>query len=246
MTEKRRTALVTGSSRNVGRAIALALAKDGMNVVVNGVKDKAACQAVAEETRSHGVDTISVMADVGDQAAAEGLAKQAIDHFGAVDVFIHCASTRPRIEFLNVTDDDWNHVFATTLFSAFWISRALVPGMAERGWGRIVLFSGLTSIRGYPFGVHNCASKHGLWGMIKGLAHEFGPQGITSNIISPGPTVAGHDEKMTAHISGLGEKTPVGRAAKPEEMTAVVSMLVSDNGAFVNGQQIQVNGGAVT
>lgn len=246
MDKKRRTALVTGSTRNVGRAIALALAKNGMNIVVNGIKNETACHEVANEVRENGVDAISIMADVGDQVAAEGLAKQALDHFGTVDAFIHCASTRPRIEFLNVSDDDWNHVFATTLFSAFWISRALLPNMAEQNWGRIILFSGLTSIRGYPFGVHNCASKHGLWGMIKGLAHEFGPKGITSNIISPGPTVAGHDEKMTAHISELGEKTPVGRAAKPEEMTAIVSMLVSDGGAFMNGQQIQVNGGVET
>mgnify|MGYP003976634103 FL=1 len=247
MSNTRRTALITGSGRNIGRASALALAADGFNVVLNGSSDEAACISVANEAQDLGVRAEIAMGNVGIEADARMVAKQAIQHFGAVDVLVNNAAIRPSSPFLEMSDEEWHRVIDTNFQAVFWLARACLPGMVEKGWGRIINFAGMNAIHGYNGRAHVSASKHASWGVTKALAKEFGPQGITANIISPGP-IAGErkDAAMAAHIEEMASRVPVGRIGTPDEVAATVSLLTSEKGAFINGQMIQVNGGAET
>jgi 3-oxoacyl-[acyl-carrier protein] reductase len=161
MAKKRRTALVSGAGRNIGRAIVLALAGDGFNVVVNGSSDEAAIEAVAADARALGVEAMSVLGDVGVREDANRLAARALEHFGAVDVLVNNAAIRPASAFLEMTDDEWDRVMAIDLYAAFWLSRPLLPAMVERGWGRIVNFAGMNAIHGHAGRAHVSAAKHG-------------------------------------------------------------------------------------
>lgn len=244
---ERRTALITGSGRNIGRAVALRLARDGFNVVVNGSRDRAACEAVAEEAHGFGVDATVAMGDVGVADDVRRIADEAFARFGTIDVLVNNAAIRPSTGFLEMADDEWERVIAIDMHAAFRLSRACLPGMVAKGWGRIVNFAGMNAIQGYSGRTHVSVAKHGAWGLTKALAKEFGPKGITVNIVSPGPIRSEHaDPAMTAHIESLKSRVPTGRLGEPDEVAAAVSMLASEAGAFVNGQMIQVNGGAQT
>lgn len=242
-----RTALVTGAGRNIGRAVALGLAQDGMNIVVNGATDRAAAERVAAEARGFGVRAIVVMADIGEAAACARLAEAALAAFGAVDVLVNNAALRPAKPFLETTAADWRRVMAVDLEAAIWLSQALLPGMVARGWGRIVNFTGMNAIHGYAGRVPVSVAKHGLWGLTKALGKEFGPKGITVNAVSPGPIASdGADPAADAQRAAYVARVPVGRMGRPEEVAAVVRLLASEAGAYVNGQMLQVNGGAET
>jgi 3-oxoacyl-[acyl-carrier protein] reductase len=247
MAKKRRTSLVSGAGRNIGRAIVLALAGDGFNVVVNGSSDEAAIEAVAADARALGVEAMSVLGDVGVREDANRLAARALEHFGAVYVLVNNAAIRPESAFLEMTDDEWDRVMAIDLYAAFWLSRALLPAMVERGWGRIVNFAGMNAIHGHAGRAHVSAAKNGAWGLTKALAKDFGAQGITANIVSPGPIRPDDaDPETMARLQSTVSRVPAGRLAEPDEVAAAVSMLVSAAGAHVNGQMIQVNGGGET
>ena len=242
-----KTALITGAGRNIGRAIALALAGDGFNVVVNGSSDRAACDSVAAEAKALGVQALVAMGDVGKPEDCARIAKEAIAEFGAVDVLVNNAALRPQHKFLELTPEDFRRVMAVDLEGAIWLSQACIPGMLERGWGRIVNFTGMNAIHGYAGRAPVSVAKHGLWGLTKSLGKEFGPKGITVNAVSPGPIAADDDQPgVQTHRHGYVAKVPVGRMGTPAEVAAVVRMLASEGGAYVNGQMLQVNGGAET
>ena len=247
MSTHEKTALVTGAGRNIGRAVALGLAGDGYNVVVNGSANRAACEAVAAQAQALGVHALVAMGDVGRPEECARIAAEAIARFGAVDVLVNNAALRPSGAFLDLSEEAWRRVISVDLDAAVWLSRACLPGMLARGWGRIVNFTGMNAIHGYAGRAPVSVAKHGLWGLTKALAKEFGPKGVTVNAISPGP-IAGDDddEASRKHREELAKRVPVGRMGTPEEVAAVARMLVSDAGAFVNGQMLQVNGGAET
>ncbi len=247
MAKNKRTAVITGSGRNIGRATALGLAKDGFNVVINGSSREQDCQQVAAEAEKLGVEALVVMADVGVEKEAQEIARQTIDRFGSVDVLINNAAIRPAGGFLEISPAEWERVMAVDLTSAVWLSRACLPSMIKNRWGRIINFAGMNALQGYASRPHVSVAKHGAWGLTKALAKEFSPQGITTNIISPGPISSDHiDPEMKAHIESQVSRIPLGRLGQPAEIAATVSWLVSEPGAFVNGQLIQVNGGAQT
>lgn len=244
----RRTALITGSGKNIGRAIALDLAAKGHNVVLNGSRDKAACEAVAQAAEKHGVDALVAMGDVGVAGDCRRIAGEALDKFGTVDVLVNNAAIRPMNSFLEMPEEDWDRVIAVGMSAAFWLARACLPGMIDKGWGRIINIAGMNAIQGYNGRSHVSVAKHGAWGLTKSLAKEFGDRGISTNIISPGPIAGEHadDPEMAAHIEAQKSKIPLRRLGLPGEIAATVSLLASDEGAFINGQLIQVNGGTQT
>jgi 3-oxoacyl-[acyl-carrier protein] reductase len=248
MARQRRTALITGAGRNIGRAVALGLAEDGFDIVVNGSADRAACEAVAAAARDFGVEALVAMGDVGSAGACASIAAEAIARFGTVDVLVNNAALRPVGGFLEMSDAEWQRVIAVDMDAAVWLSRACLPGMLERGWGRIVNFTGMNAMHGYAGRPAVSVAKHGVWGLTKALGKEFGPKGITVNAISPGPIAADGegDAPMTAYRAAAVAKVPLGREGTPAEVAAVARMLVSDGGAYVNGQMLQVNGGAQT
>ena len=248
MADTKRTALITGSGRNIGRGVALHLAQLGFNVVVNGSSNRDACESVAEEARQNGVAALVAMGNIGEREGAMGIAQAAIDQFGAVDVLINNAAIRPDCSFLDISEDEWHRVMNTNFYSAFWLSRACLPGMIEKSWGRIINFTGMNAQQGYAGKSHVTVSKHAAWGMTKSVAKEFGPKGITTNIISPG-TIVGESAKTHTHAADFDEllaKNPAGRLGQPSDIAAMIGLLVSDAGGFVNGQLLQVNGGVVT
>jgi 3-oxoacyl-[acyl-carrier protein] reductase len=242
-----RAALVTGAGQNIGRAVALALAADGFDIVVNGQSNRAACDETAEMVTGAGRQALVAMGDVGEAGACRRIADEGIARFGRIDVLVANAAIRPASPFLEMDEAEWQRVIAVNLTASFRLARACLPGMLAAGWGRIVLFAGMNAIHGYSGRAHVSVSKHGNWGLTKALAKEFGPKGITANIVSPGPIASEHaDRAMTEHIKAQAGRIPVGRLGTPEEVAAVVCLLASERGAFINGQLIQVNGGAET
>ncbi len=231
MAEAKKAALVTGAGRNIGRACVLGLAEDGFDVAINGSSDRAACKKVAKEAEKLGARTLVVMGDVGKSEECKRIAEEVIKQFGAVDVLINNAALRPNKPFLEMSEADWRRVISVDLDAAVWLSRVCLPGMLNKGWGRIVNFT-----------------KHGVWGLTKALAVEFGPRNITANAISPGP-IAPDVEETNASAQARQQtlaRVPLGRMGRPVEVAAAARLLVSDAGAYINGQMIQVNGGAET
>ncbi|MBM3646339.1 MAG: SDR family oxidoreductase [Alphaproteobacteria bacterium] len=243
-----RTALITGGGRNIGRACALGLAEDGFNVVINGANDRASCDAVAAEAKKLGVEALVVMGDVGKPEDCRRIAEEAIARFGAVDALLNNAALRPSKPFLETSETEWRRVIAVDLDAAVWLARACLPGMVRKGWGRMVNFAGMNAIHGHAGRVPVSVAKHGVWGLTKSLAMEFGPKGVTVNIVSPGPIApdkAENNASTQARAEAL-QRVPLGRMGKPVEIAAAVRLLVSDAGGYINGQMIQVNGGGAT
>ena len=246
MTGHTRTALITGSGRNIGRGCANALAQSGFNVVINGSSDRAACDRVADEVRDHGAKALVAMADIGDKSAVEAMARTALDEFGTIDVLINNAAIRPAGAFLEMSDDDLGHVMNVNCYSAVWLAQAFLPGMIANGWGRIINFTGMNAQQGTGGRPAVTMSKHAAWGLTKTLSREFGPKGITCNIISPG-TFPGEGENP-AHAGRLDQlkaDNPSGRLGEANDIASLVDLLCSENGSFINGQLLQVNGGVV-
>lgn len=240
-----RTALITGSGRNIGRGCANQLARAGFNVVVNGSRDRDACDRVADEVRAAGVDAHVVMADIGDRAAVDAMAAEALEKFGRVDVLINNAALRKAVGFLEMSDDDLDEVMRINFHSAVWLARAFLPGMVEAGWGRIVNFTGMNAQMGTAGRPHVTVSKHAVWGLTKSLSREFGPKGVTTNIISPGTFPDEDADRGDAPWQALLKNTPVGRLGDADDIAALVAMLCGEHGGFINGQLLQVNGGVV-
>jgi len=247
MTSAKRTALVTGSNKNIGRACVLHLAKAGCNVVVNGAKDRDAAERTAADARKLGIDALVAMGDVGVRGDAQRIADEALRHFGTVDILVNNAAIRKNAKFLEMSEEDWRYAMSVNFDASYWLSRRCLPGMIEKGWGRIINFAGMNAIHGYNGRAHVSASKHAAWGLTKALAKEFGPKGITTNIVSPGPIMGeAQDAEQAAHISPMAARVPLGRLGTTDEVAAAVALLASDEGGFINGQMIQVNGGAET
>jgi 3-oxoacyl-[acyl-carrier protein] reductase len=243
-----RVALITGAGKNIGRACAHALAAEGFDVVINGSSDRAACDAVAREVEKAGRRAMVVMGDVGKAAECRRIAEEAIKAFGSVDALLNNAALRPNKPFLEMSDADWQRVIDVDMNAAVWLARACLPGMVRKGWGRIVNFAGMNAIHGHAGRAPVSVAKHGVWGLTKALAMEFGPKGITTNTISPGPIAPDVEEKNAsaeARAATLA-RVPLGRFGQPAEVAAAARLLCSEAGGYINGQMIAVNGGGAT
>jgi 3-oxoacyl-[acyl-carrier protein] reductase len=194
------------------------------------------------------VRALVVMGDVGKPDECKRIADETIAAFGGVDALLNNAALRPNKPFLEMSESEWRRVISVDLDAAVWLARACLPGMMKKGWGRIVNFTGMNAIHGHAGRTPVSVAKHGVWGLTKALAMEFGPKGITSNAISPGP-IAPDVEETNASAQARQQtlaRVPVGRMGTPTEVAAAARLLVSDAGAYINGQMIQVNGGAET
>ncbi len=239
-----KTALVTGSGRNIGRSIALALARDGADVVVNARSNKAEAEAVAAEVEELGRKALPILADVGDKEQLEALLDQALDRFGGLDIVVNNAATRPHKPFAEMSYDDWRGVLATDLDSAFLTTKAALPGMMQKGWGRVVNLSGLQAFQGRHGGAHISAAKVGLIGLTRALATELGPSGIVVNCIVPGAIDTSREGlSNVTRGSGRVSEIPVGRLGYTDDIASLCAFLCSDAAGFINGQTIHCNGG---
>ena len=241
-----RAAFISGSGRNMGRACAKELAMAGFNIVLNGSTNREDCENVAEEVRAIGVEAIIAMGDVGVKSDVEAIVKAGLNAFGRIDVLINNAAIRPATQFLDMSDGDLERVMNVNCYGAVWFSRAFLPGMVANGWGRIINFTGMNSLQGTAGRPHVSMSKHAAWGLTKALSREFGPKGITANIISPGTFPDQDiDISQSEQFLGLLKQNPTGRLGRSDDIAAAVGLLCSDKGGFINGQLLQINGGVV-
>jgi 3-oxoacyl-[acyl-carrier protein] reductase len=240
-----KVALVTGAGRNIGRAIALRLARDGAAIVVNGRSDRAAVEAVAGEIAAMGGKALACLADVSDPRAVARMVEDAAAAFGGVDIAVSNAGLRRRTPFLAMTFAEWREILSVALDGAFILAQAVAPRMARRGGGAIVGLSGISTHLGVPERAHVSASKAGLEGLMRALAVELAPHGIRCNCVAPGAIDTARGASAGAMPARLGDDSvPLRRKGTPEEVAAVVRLLVGPEGGYVTGQTVHVNGGA--
>jgi len=235
----RRVALVTGSARNIGAATVLELARLGFDVVVHTRADEQAAQAVATAAARSGVQARVALGDLTDADAVVRLAEEV----GRVDVLVNNAASRPHRPFLDVDLEEWRSVFAITVEAPYLLSRAFVPGMRSRGWGRIVSMTGVRAQMGAAERATSSSAKHALIGFTRSLAHEFGRDGITVNAVCPGTVLTDRDQADPARQQQRAGIGVLGRFGEPQDVAAVVGFLASDAGGYVTGQTIGANGG---
>jgi 3-oxoacyl-[acyl-carrier protein] reductase len=240
-----KVALVTGSGRNIGRATALKLAEEGAHVVVNARSNQAEADAVVREARGLGVKALAVIADVAQRDQVEAMAAKALSEFGRVDILINNAAIRPHKPFTELTVEDWEHVRGVVLDGALYLTRAVIPSMVKNNYGRILFFTGDGAFTGGKGRAHVSAAKMGLVGMARALATEFAPNNIRVNVVSPGSIDTRRDnpEWYQGRVPGAAG-IPLGRQGHVDEIAATCLFLVSDDGGFITGQTIHVNGGA--
>jgi len=237
---KGRVVLITGASRNMGRAAALAFAREGANLALCTSQKMKELGVVAEEARSLGVRAIAVQCDVTDGAAVAAFVKRAREELGRVDVAISVAGYRNEAKFLEGSPEAWMRNIEVNLNGPFNVCRSVIPLMIERRWGRIINRSGIAPYIGD--GVAKSMVKLGIVGFTRGLAREFAGHNITANCIGPGTIGRGERDAHEAEKE-LRPWQPIRRTGRIEEVTALMLHLASENAGYITGQCYLINGG---
>jgi 3-oxoacyl-[acyl-carrier protein] reductase len=233
-----RVALVTGASRGIGRAIALSLAECGAKIAVNFHSRAREAEAVVATIEASGGQAVAVAADVSATAAVEAMLATVVAQLGPVDVLVNNAGVAIHRHIDDLTEAEFDRTIATNLKSAFLCTRAVIPGMRERRWGRIVNISSGAARGAGVVGVHYNASKAGLEGLTRGYAARLAPYGITVNAVAPSLI---DTEMMQGAPSEAIHRIPVGRKGMPEEVAQAVVMVTAN--PYMTGQTVQLNGG---
>lgn len=240
-----KVALVTGAGKNIGRTIALDLAARGASVVVNGRSDRSAVDAVVAEINAAGGQAIGCLADVSDPMATQAMIETAVASFGGIDILVSNAGLRRQTPFLEMSFAEWREILSVALDGAFILARAAVPHMLGRGGGSIVALSGISTHVGTLNRCHVSASKAGLEGLMRALAVELAPEGITCNTVAPGAVDTVRGASAGKLPAGSGEAgIPLRRKAAMAEISAAVRFLAGPDGRYITGQTLHVNGGA--
>lgn len=238
-----KVAIVTGASRGIGRAIALALASQGAKVVASARNGEALAE-LAEEIKAQGGDALAVVGDVALEDDANNLVKQAVEAYGQVDVFINNAGITRDGLLLRMKNDDWDAVLDTNLKGAFLCTRAVAKVMSKQRSGRIINISSVVGEMGNAGQANYCASKAGLLGLTKSVARELARRNVTVNAITPGFITTEMTEDMTEKAQeAMTEQIPLGRPGSAEDVANAVIFLASDQSAYITGQVLGVNGG---
>jgi 2-hydroxycyclohexanecarboxyl-CoA dehydrogenase len=246
-TEQTRTALVTGAARGIGEAIARRLAADGMRIVLADVLVDEA-ESTASELRGAGTDAIAVATDVADSGSVAEAVSAAIDRFGAIDVLVNNAGWDELLPFLETREPFWDRVIEINFKGPLRLMHSLLPGMIERGWGRIVNIASDAGRVGSSHESVYSGAKGGLIAVTKAIARETARAGVTANCVCPGPTDTPMFRQM---ISERGEKVleamvkavPMRRAGTPVDVAGAVAFLASDHAGYITGQTLSVSGG---
>ena len=240
-----KVALVTGSGRNIGRATVLKLAGEGAYVIVNARSNQAEADDVARQARDRGVKALAILADVARKEQVDAMVARALSEFGHIDILINNAAIRPHKPFTELTAQDWEEVRSVVLDGALYLTRAVIESMVKHNYGRILFFTGEGAFVGGNGRAHVSAAKMGLVGMARALASEFAAHNIRANVVSPGSIDTRRDnpewyQGRVPSAAGI----PLGRQGHVDEIAATCLFLVSDDGGFITGQTIHVNGGA--
>lgn len=240
-----RVAIVTGSARNIGRAAALSLAREGAAVMAHARTDQAGVDETVAMIEAAGGRAAGHLADLSTEAGAIGLIDATVSRLGRVDILVNNAAIRRNTPITELSFAEWREVLGSSLDCAFLASRYAVPHMIAAKWGRIVNLGGISMFKGTPGRVHVSAAKAAMVGMTRSLAAEVGQHGITVNVVAPGiiDTVRGGAAGGRPGSSNAAA-VPVGREGRPEEIAHVITMLCRPEGGYTTGQTIQVNGGS--
>ncbi len=239
-----KTALVTGSSRGIGRATALELARLGASVVVNYRGSEGAAHEVQALIETQGGKALAIGADVSQSAEVDRLFSEIAEHFGAVDILVNNAGLTRDNLLMRMSEADWDAVLATNLKSAYLCAKAALRGMLKARWGRIVNVSSIVGITGNAGQANYSAAKAGVIALTRSLAQEVGSRSITVNAVAPGFI----ETEMTAHLpealrKRMLEHVALGRIGTPEDVAAVIGFLCTPAAGYVTGQVIVVDGG---
>lgn len=241
------TALVTGSSRNIGQQIAARLAEAGADVGITARTDEEGCMETSERVRDEGSEAAIAMGDLAEPEDIEHITTTIRDELGPIDILVNNASYRPLKPFLEVTLDDWATVHNIDLRAMALVSQHVLPDMIELGDGRILNIVGDSIYSGTTQKTHVMANKAGIPGLTRGLAFEFGPEGIRSNAMSLGLIDTDRDLENYAGWEDVkrraSQKAALRRIGSPKEVADAACFLVSDHASFITGQTIHVNGG---
>ena len=245
---KGKTALVSGAGRNNGKAIALAFAREGANVILVARELADELNQVARECESMGVQALPLLADVGNPEEVNRVVMLGLERLRKVDVLACVAGIRPHKLMWEYGYDEWHRIFAVNTHSTFYFAKAIAPGMAERKCGSIIALAGVSALTAMPpsSGGSEVASKHSLHGMIKALARELGPFGVRANLLvlsfienqrrNPEwyPNAVNGDPHTSADVA----QSPLGRRGTPQEVANVALFLASDESSYVTGYRI--------
>ena len=241
-----KVALVTGAQQGIGRAIALAFAREGADVGVNYLDDRGAADKVAHEVRGAGRRAVIVQADVAQPAGAQTMVERVVAELGGLDVLVNNAGVYPRVPLLEMRESDWDLVLDVNLKGGFFCAQAAARAMiAGRRRGSVINMAS-QAIRGAVRGVHYSASKGGVVAMTRAMALELAPHGIRVNAIAPGltdtaqPRYGSSEEELAVMASAV----PLGRMAQPEDIAGIAVFLASEEAGHVTGQTLHVNGGS--
>jgi NAD(P)-dependent dehydrogenase (short-subunit alcohol dehydrogenase family) len=244
MADDKKVALVTGAANGIGRAIARKLSTDGFAIAIADLED---ASAVVDEIKSAGGQASSGICDCGDPAQVTSFCQAVEQTHGSIDVLVHSAGIYPRQPFAEITHDDWHRVIGINLNSLFYLTKACVPSMQSKGWGRVIALASNTFYLGIPELSHYQASKGGVVGFIRGLSAEVGGDGITCNSVAPTLTRTKGSTETSPHapefFDFIAQMQSIKRTGEPEDVVGTVAFLASDDSAFMTGQTLMVDGG---
>lgn len=242
----KKVALITGSSRGIGRAEAIKLARDGYAVCVNCVEREDKAQELVDMLRSNGCEAMWYKADVSDSTAVKQMVAAIEEKLGAVTLLVNNAGIAKQCLFQDMTEDYWRHIFDVNLNGAFNTIQAVLPHMLHEHSGCIINTSSIWGQHGASCEVAYSATKHAIIGLTRSLAQELAPTNIRVNCVAPGVIDTDMVQVLgTETLAALAEDTPAGRLGRPEDIAAVVSFLASDAASFITGQVITSDGGFI-
>lgn len=240
-----KVAIVTGSTRNIGRATAEELARAGAAVVINGKQSKQLCEEVAHGIESAGGKALPYVADISDPAAAQAMVDAAAEAFGGVDILVSNASWRSIVPFEELDWDTWVRARSVALDGCFIMAKAVTPQLIDRGGGSIVGLGGMGSTMGKPGRAHAMATKQGMGGLIRGIALDLAKYGVRANVVVVGNFETIREGSSSVEPAHLADTSiPLGRKGEPQDIADLIRFIVGPGASYITGQTIHCNGGA--